>query len=201
VRAQNKDHKTQNTTIPTVVYDTMKHSVSSVVLLVVLVILSSLVELSRARLGDESTSARDDNTQDLTHHINPVTMKNLPELQDASIARTSTSSALRSDRDLQQRDGIRSRNSRSFLNPNRDELLAAFNANANTDTDSDVESDSLIRVMVGFKNDEGRTSARRFADGSRAGAQRWQEMKNLRVGTTVIPKSSLEMLRRNPNIE
>jgi hypothetical protein len=179
----------------------MKHSISCLVLLVVLVILSSLVKLTRARLGYESASAHDDDTQDLTHHLDLATIKNddLPEFQDASIARTSTSATLRSDRDLQQRGGSRSKDSRSFLNPNRDELLAAFNAN--TDTDNDVESDSFVRVMVGFKNDEGRTSARRFADGSRAGAQRWQEMKNLRVGIMIIPKSSLEMLRRNPNIE
>jgi hypothetical protein len=178
----------------------MKHSVSSLVLLVVLFILSSLVELSHARLGDETTSARDDDTQDLTHYLDLVTMKNLPELQDASIARTSTTTTLRSEeRDLQQRGGSRSRNSRSFLNPNRDELLAAFNVN--TYTDNNLESDSFVRVMVGFKNDEGRTSAQRFADVSRAGAQRWQEMKKLRVGTMLISKSSLEMLRSNPNIE
>jgi hypothetical protein len=171
----------------------MKHSVSSLVLLVVLVVLSILVELTHARLGDEinfeseattDTTAAHHDTSDL------VTMNDdLPELQDASIAG--------SDRDLQKRS------SRSFSNPNRDELLAAFNVNVGNDSDVDNGDDNFVRVMVGYKNDAGRHSARGFADGShgRGGAQKWREMKNLRVATMTIAKSSLEALRRNPNIE
>lgn len=203
------DHKTKNITIPTAVYVKMKHSVSSLVLLVALVVLSSLVELTHARLGgDETKSAatttttttdddilttteHDGTPPDLTNDL--VTMNNtLPEFQDASIARIHTSARIRStltsDRDLQRR---------SFSNPNRDKLLAAFDNN-----NHDNDNDNMVRVMVGFKNDEGRQSARGFAGaGTGAGAQRWQEMRNMRVATMMIAKTSLESLQRNPNIE
>jgi hypothetical protein len=177
----------------------MKHSVSSLFLLLFLVVLSSLVEVTHARLGDEESASasapNDDDTPDPTHDFDLV---DLPEFQDASIVDTSTNT-----RDLrgEVRGRSRSRGAFSFLNPKRDELLAVFD---NNDNENDVEIDSddnLVRVMVGFKNDEGRNSARRFEDNSRFGAQRWQEIKNMRVGTMTIPKTSLESLRSNPDIE
>jgi hypothetical protein len=103
------------------------------------------------------------------------------ELQDASISHP--------DRDLQNgsrlenngNGNIFGQGSRPFSNPNIDELL-------NND-------DRFVRVMVGFKNDSGRNSARGVAQ------QRWREMRNLSVATMVIAKTSVELLRSNINIE
>jgi hypothetical protein len=75
-------------------------------------------------------------------------------------------------RDLQQGD-------RSFSNPNAPD-----------------ENDNYIRVMVGFKNENGKGEANRVA------GRKWmREMKNTRVATMLIPRVSLESLQRNPNIE
>jgi hypothetical protein len=58
------------------------------------------------------------------------------------------------------------------------------------------ENDNLIRVMVGFKNENGRGEANRIT------GRKWtREMKNIRVSTMLIPRVALESLRRNPNIE
>jgi hypothetical protein len=57
-------------------------------------------------------------------------------------------------------------------------------------------NDNLIRVMVGFKNENGKGEAKRLA-----GRNWMREMKNTRVATMLIPRVSLESLQRNPNIE
>jgi hypothetical protein len=58
------------------------------------------------------------------------------------------------------------------------------------------ENDNFVRVMVGFKNDNGRGVARRVT------GRKWmREMKNSRVATMLIPRVSFESLQRNPNIE
>jgi hypothetical protein len=58
------------------------------------------------------------------------------------------------------------------------------------------DNDNFVRVMVGFKNDNGRGVARRVT------GRKWmREMKNTRVATMLIPRVSLESLQRNPNIE
>ena len=58
------------------------------------------------------------------------------------------------------------------------------------------ENDNYIRVMVGFKNENGKGEANRVA------GRKWmREMKNTRVATMLIPRVSLESLQRNPNIE
>jgi hypothetical protein len=57
------------------------------------------------------------------------------------------------------------------------------------------KNDNFVRVMVGFKNDDGR----RAADGS---GKKWmREMKNSRVASMLIPRASLKSLQSNPNIE
>jgi hypothetical protein len=71
------------------------------------------------------------------------------------------------------------RKARPFSNPN------AFD-----------ENDNFVRVMVGFKNENGRGVANRIT------GRKWmQEMKNSRVSTMLIPRVSFESLRKNPNIE
>jgi hypothetical protein len=58
------------------------------------------------------------------------------------------------------------------------------------------ENGNDIRVMVGFKNENGRGEATRIT------GRKWmREMKNTRVATMLIPRGSLESLQRNPNIE
>jgi hypothetical protein len=58
-----------------------------------------------------------------------------------------------------------------------------------------IDNDNYIRVMVGFKNDNGRKTANRMG-------KKWmREMKNSRVATMLIPRVSLESLQSNPNIE
>jgi hypothetical protein len=69
---------------------------------------------------------------------------------------------------------------RSYSNPN------VLEENDNTS----------IRVIVGFKNENGRGEANRVA------GRKWmREMKNIKVATMLIPRASLESLQRNPNIE
>jgi hypothetical protein len=76
-------------------------------------------------------------------------------------------------RDLQQEG------TRSFSNPNALD-----------------ENDNYIRVMVGFKNENGKGEANRLT------GRKWmREMKNTRAATMLIPRVSLESLQRNPNIE
>jgi hypothetical protein len=75
------------------------------------------------------------------------------------------------ERNLQQGE-------RSFSNPN---ALA--------------DNDNYMRVMVGFKNENGR----RIANGM---GKKWmREMRNSRVATMLIPRVSLDSLQRNPNIQ
>jgi hypothetical protein len=58
------------------------------------------------------------------------------------------------------------------------------------------ENDNFIRVMVGFKNENGKGEANRVA------GRKWmREMKNTRGATMLIPRVSLESLQRNPDIE
>jgi hypothetical protein len=58
------------------------------------------------------------------------------------------------------------------------------------------ENDNFVRVMVGFKNDNGRGAAKRVT------GRKWmREMKNSRVATMLIPRVSFESLQRNPDIE
>ena len=57
------------------------------------------------------------------------------------------------------------------------------------------ENDNFVRVIVGFKNDNGRGAAKRVT------GKKWmREMKNSRVATMLIPRVSFESLQRNPNI-
>jgi hypothetical protein len=57
------------------------------------------------------------------------------------------------------------------------------------------ENDNFVRVMVGFKNDNGR----RAANGS---GKKWmREMTNSRVASMLIPRASFKSLQSNPNIE
>jgi hypothetical protein len=57
------------------------------------------------------------------------------------------------------------------------------------------ENENFMRVMVGFKNENGRGEA------SRVVGRKWmREMKNIRVATMLIPRASLVSLRSNPNI-
>jgi hypothetical protein len=58
-----------------------------------------------------------------------------------------------------------------------------------------ADNDNYVRVIVGFKNENGRRIANRMG-------KKWmREMKNSRVATMLIPKLSLESLRSNPSIE
>jgi hypothetical protein len=58
------------------------------------------------------------------------------------------------------------------------------------------ENENFVRVMVGFKNDNGRGAAKRVT------GRKWmREMKNSRVATMLIPRVSFESLQTNPNIE
>jgi hypothetical protein len=58
------------------------------------------------------------------------------------------------------------------------------------------ENENFVRVMVGFKNDNGRGAAKRVT------GRKWmREMKNSRVATMLIPRVSFESLQRNPDIE
>jgi hypothetical protein len=58
------------------------------------------------------------------------------------------------------------------------------------------ENVNFMRVMVGFKNENGRRQANGVV------GRKWmREMKNIRVATMLIPRASLASLQSNPNIE
>jgi hypothetical protein len=57
-----------------------------------------------------------------------------------------------------------------------------------------INSDTFVQVLVGFKNNNGRSAAKRLSP-------KWtKEMKNIRVASMLIPRASLNALRNNPNI-
>jgi hypothetical protein len=57
-----------------------------------------------------------------------------------------------------------------------------------------LNSDTFVQVLVGFKNNNGRSAAKRLSP-------KWtKEMKNIRVASMLIPRASLNALRNNPNI-
>lgn len=95
----------------------------------------------------------------------------LPDQQE--VARSTTEDeGEHATRDLQQGEG-------SFYNPSTLD-----------------ENDNFIRVMVGFKNENGRAEANIVA------GRKWmREMNNIKVASMLIPRASLESLRTNPNIE
>lgn len=78
--------------------------------------------------------------------------------------------------------------------PESVQTRSLLNDHAVSDND-DNENNDMVRVMVGFKNTEGR---RRAFEAS----TKWlTELSNVRVVSMTIPRTSMERLRRNPNIE
>jgi hypothetical protein len=107
----------------------------------------------------------------------------LPVHEDASIDEREQERNLRQGARPRQsarpRQGVRPRQgARPFSNPNALD-----------------ENDNFVRVMVGFKNDNGRIAA------NGAGKKWSREMKNSRVATMLIPRASFKSLQSNPNIE
>jgi hypothetical protein len=101
----------------------------------------------------------------------------IPEYQDGAIDRQERTLQQGGNIGEQERN-LQQQGQRPFSNPN-----------------SLADNDNYVRVMVGFKNENGR----RIANGM---GKKWmREMRNSRVATMLIPRVSLDSLQRNPNIQ
>jgi hypothetical protein len=79
------------------------------------------------------------------------------------------------------------------LAENQDASIAGLERNIQHD--SLDESDKYIRVMVGFRNENGRIAANGVT-------KKWiREMKHSRVASMMISTESIESLRSHPHIE